>query len=44
MLEGEIKFCTISKTRAGNYYISMLVEEDIEFVVATELDDVLNKM
>lgn len=28
--EGKIKSCTISKTRAGNYYISILVEEDIK--------------
>ena len=29
-IEGKIKSCTISKTRAGSYYISILVEEDIK--------------
>jgi len=28
--EGKIKSCTVSKTRAGNYYISILVEENIK--------------
>jgi putative transposase len=28
--DGEIKSCTISKTKTGKYYISVLVEEDIK--------------
>ena len=34
--EGEIKSCTISKTKAGSYYISILVEEEIKPLPKTD--------
>lgn len=29
-IKGKIKSCTISKTKGGNYYVSIIVEEDIK--------------